>query len=68
MHNSIIILLSFGTLFIRIRPWMAAQQSILYNMSKLFFSILGLFALYDGICGNFHNKATLHASTLHCVL
>ena len=29
VHDSIIILLSFGTLFIHIRPWMAAQQSIL---------------------------------------
>ena len=28
VHDSIIILLSFGTLFIHIRPWMAAPQSI----------------------------------------
>ena len=29
VHDSIIILLSFGTLFIHIWPWMAAQQSLL---------------------------------------
>ena len=29
VHDSIIIILSFGTLLVRIRPWMAAQQSIL---------------------------------------
>ena len=37
-------------------------------MSKLFLSKLALFALHDGICKSFHNKATIHASALHCVL
>ena len=37
-------------------------------MSKLFLSKLALFALHDGICGSFYNKATIHASALHCVL
>ena len=31
VHDSIIILLQFGTLFIHIRPWMAAQQSCLWT-------------------------------------
>ena len=52
VHDSIkiIILLSFGTLFIHIWPWMTAQQ--------LFLSKLALFALHDGICGSFHKKTT----------
>ena len=67
VHDSIIILLSFGALFIHIRPLIAAQQSVLWNMSKLFLSKLALLMLHDGICGSFHNKATIHASALHCV-
>ena len=35
---------------------------------KLCLSKLTLFVLHDGICGNFHKKATIHASALHCVL
>ena len=34
-------------------------------MSKLILSKLAL--LHNGICGSFHNKATIHASTLQCV-
>ena len=37
-------------------------------MSKLFVSKLALFALHGGICGSFHKKATIHASSLHCEL
>ena len=37
-------------------------------MSKKFWSKLALFVLHDGICLSFHNKATVHASALHCVL
>ena len=37
-------------------------------MSKWFLSKLALFALHDDIYGSFHNKATIHASALHCVL
>ena len=70
-HDSIIILLLFGILFIHIRPWMAAQEYILQNMSNLFWSKLALFALHGGInfAGTFTLKqATIHASALHCVL
>ena len=68
VHDSII-LLSFGTLFIHIRPWIAAQQSIkIVKHVKIILSTLALLALHDGICGSFHNKATIHASALHCVL
>ena len=35
MHDSIIILLSFSTLFIYIQPWMAAQQSIFVKHVKI---------------------------------
>ena len=38
------------------------------NMSKLVLSKLALFVLHDGICGSFHNKATINASALLCVL
>ena len=37
-------------------------------MSKLVLSKLALFVLHDGICGSFHNKATINASALLCVL
>ena len=36
-------------------------------MSKLLLSTLALFVLHDGICGSFHNKATINASVLLCV-
>ena len=69
VHDSIIIsLLYLGTLFVHIRPWMAAQKSILKNMSKVVLSKLALFVLHDGICGSFHNKATINASALLGVL
>ena len=29
---------------------------------------MALFVLHDGICGSFHNKATINASALLCVL
>ena len=47
VHDSIhvIIILSFGTLFIHIRPWMAAQQSA-YCQLTLFLSKFALFALH----------------------
>ena len=28
---------------------------------------MALLALHNGICGSFHNKATIHASLLHCL-
>ena len=68
VHDSIISLLLFGTLFIHIWPWMAAQQSILSNISKLVLSKLALFVLHNGICGSFQNEATINASALLCVL
>ena len=37
-------------------------------MSKLVLSKLALFVRHDGICGSFHNKATINAFTLLCVL
>ena len=37
-------------------------------MSNLLLFKLALFALHDGICGSFHNKARINASALHCVL
>ena len=37
-------------------------------MSKLVLSKLVLFVLHFGICGSFHNKATISASALLCVL
>ena len=37
-------------------------------MSKLVLYKLALFVLHDGICGSFHNKATINASALLCVL
>ena len=68
MHDSIIILCFHLVyiLFIHIRPWMAAQQSILLNISELFCPSLRY--LRCMICGSFHNKATIHASALQCVL
>ena len=48
---------------------MAAQPSILKNMSNLVLSkLLVLSVLQDGICRSFHNKATINASALLCVL
>ena len=38
------------------------------NMLELVLSKLALFVLHDGICGSFHNKATINASALLCVL
>ena len=35
---------------------------------KIGFVKLALFVLHDGICGSFHNKATINASTLLLVL
>ena len=67
MHDSII-LLSFGALFIHTWPLMAAQQSIFVEHVKIVFVQVGMFALCDGISGSFHNKATIPASALHCVL
>ena len=46
VHDSIIIILSFGTLFIHIRPLMATQQSIFINVSKENLCKLALFALH----------------------
>ena len=43
--DSIIILLSFGTLFIHIRPCMAAQQSIFVKHFKIVFVQVGI------VCG-----------------
>ena len=38
------------------------------DMSTLVLSKLALVVLRDGICGSFHNKATINASALRCVL
>ena len=38
------------------------------NVNFFLSSMLTLFALHNGICGSFHNKATIHTSALHCVL
>ena len=65
MHTSILILLSFRTLFIHIRPWIAAQQSIKKTCQN-FVSMFASFAVHGGICGSFHNKATIHHP--HCVV
>ena len=38
------------------------------HIVKIALSNLASFALHGGICESFHNKATIHASALHCVL
>ena len=47
--------------------WLHSNQ-FCKNMSKLVLSKLALFVLHDGICGSFHNKATINASAVLCVL
>ena len=56
VHDSIIILLSFGTFsFIFGHGWLHSNQ-FCKTCQKCFLSKLALFALHDGICGSFHNK------------
>ena len=70
VHDSMIILLPF---LIRVHSYstMDVCTAITFvkmpNMSNLFLSKLA-FALYDGIYGSYHTKATIRASALHCVL
>ena len=73
MHKSLIILLSFGILFIHFRPWMAVCTAII-SLNQTWFSCffhVGVFCAawwYLRELSHVHNKATIHASALHWVL
>ena len=59
--DSIIILLSFGTLFIHIRPWRAAQQSTCKTSTLFLSKLIALLAFAGALI-------TIQSSALHCVL